>query len=90
MTVSNDTTIMVGLGDVKISDDPESVLACLGLGSCVAVSVFDPVAKIWGMAHVVLPASQERPEQNQPVMRISPFHSCSRNYENAAARIPAL
>ena len=48
---------MVGLGEVKISEDPETVLACLGLGSCVAISVFDPVAKIGGMAHVVLPAS---------------------------------
>ena len=57
MTVSNITTIMVGLGEVKISKDPESVLGCLGLGSCVAISVFDPVVKIGGMAHVVLPAS---------------------------------
>jgi len=57
MTVSNVTTIMVGLGEVKISKDPELVLACLGLGSCVAISVFDPVAKVGGMAHVVLPKS---------------------------------
>ena len=57
MIVSNVTTIIVGLGEVKISEDPESVLACLGLGSCVAISMFDPVAKIGGMAHVVLPAS---------------------------------
>lgn len=58
MTVSNDTSIMVGLGEVKTSKDRGSVLTCLGLGSCVAVSMFDPVAKIGGMAHVVLPASQ--------------------------------
>ena len=51
---------MVGLGEVKISKDPESVLACLSLGSCVALSVFDPVAKIGGMAHVVLPTSHGR------------------------------
>ena len=57
MTVSTATTIIVGLGEVKISEDPETVLACLGLGSCIAISVFDPVAKIGGMAHVVLPAS---------------------------------
>ena len=60
MTVSNASTIMVGLGEVKISKDPETVLACLGLGSCVAITVFDPVAKIGGMAHVVLPASRGR------------------------------
>ena len=57
MTIGNATTILVGLGEVKISEDPQSILACLGLGSCIAVSVFDPVAKIGGMAHVVLPNS---------------------------------
>ena len=57
MTSSSAATIMVGLGEVKVSQDPEAVLACLGLGSCVAVSVFDPVAKVGGMAHVVLPKS---------------------------------
>ena len=57
MKVSSETTIMVGLGEVKVSVDPETALACLGLGSCVAVSVFDPVAKVGGMAHVVLPKS---------------------------------
>ena len=60
MIVSNGTTIMVGLGDVKISEDQDTVLACLGLGSCVAVSAFDPVAKVGGMAHVVLPESRGR------------------------------
>ncbi len=57
MTSISATTIMVGLGEVKVSQDPEAILACLGLGSCVAVSVFDPVAKVGAMAHVVLPKS---------------------------------
>lgn len=60
MTVSNETTIMVGLGDVMVSKDPDTVLACLGIGSCVAVSVYDPVTKVGGMAHVVLPKSHGR------------------------------
>ena len=57
MKVINEAIIMVGLGEVKISAEPDTVLACLGLGSCIAVSVFDPVAKVGGMAHVVLPNS---------------------------------
>ena len=57
MTNSSVTTIMVGLGEVRGSRDPDTVLACLGLGSCVAVAVFDPVAKVGAMAHVVLPKS---------------------------------
>ncbi len=57
MTASSAITIMVGLGEVKASKDPETVLASLGLGSCVAVSMFDPVAKVGAMAHIVLPKS---------------------------------
>ncbi len=57
------TTLMVGLGEVKTSQDPEEVLTCLGLGSCIGVSMHDPVAKIAGMAHIVLPSSDGRPER---------------------------
>ena len=57
MTADSVTTIMVGLGEVKVSGDPATVLACLGLGSCVAVSVFDPMVKVGAMAHIVLPKS---------------------------------
>lgn len=60
MIVSNQTITTVGLGEVKISAAPESILACLGLGFCIAVTMFDPVAKVGGMAHVVLPNSQGR------------------------------
>ncbi len=48
-------TIVVGLGEMRVSRSPAAVLACLGLGSCVAVCAYDPVSKIGGMAHVVLP-----------------------------------
>jgi chemotaxis protein CheD len=50
-------TLVVGLGEVRVTDDPEGVLVCLGLGSCVGVCAYDPVAKIGGMAHIMLPSS---------------------------------
>lgn len=34
----------------------DAVLATLGLGSCVAVILFDPDRRIGGMAHVLLPS----------------------------------
>ncbi|MHB1415591.1 MAG: chemotaxis protein CheD, partial [Chloroflexota bacterium] len=37
----------------------DEVLVAYGLGSCVGVTAFDPVARVAGMAHVVLPASGE-------------------------------
>jgi len=57
------TTVMVGLGEVKTSQDPAEVLTCLGLGSCVGVGMHDPVAKVAGMAHIVLPSSDGRPNK---------------------------
>ena len=89
MIVSDATTIMVGLGEVKISEDPESVLACVGLGSCVAISAFDPVAKVGGMAHVVLPKTMERTRVGRlAATRMSPSPCCLKHYEKVARWIP--
>lgn len=51
------TTLIVGLGEVKVSNDPSVVLTCLGLGSCIGIAAYDPLAHIGGMAHIVLPHS---------------------------------
>lgn len=53
------TTIVLGLGELQVSSDSGAVLSCLGLGSCVAFSLYDPVTKAGGMAHMVLPSSAE-------------------------------
>ncbi len=57
MVTSQETSIIVGLGEVRVTKDPAAVLTCLGLGSCIGVSAYDPVAKVGGMAHIVLPSS---------------------------------
>lgn len=36
--------------------DSNAVLATLGLGSCVAVALFDPERVVGGMAHILLPS----------------------------------
>ena len=48
-------SLVVGLGELKYADQPGQELTCLGLGSCVAVSVWDRLHKQGAMAHVVLP-----------------------------------
>ncbi len=50
-------TITVGLGDIFATDNPSISLACFGLGSCIGLCAYDPVARVAGMAHIVLPAS---------------------------------
>ena len=56
-SVSERTDVVLGLGQMSVTKDPDVVLVCLGLGSCVAVCAYDPIAKVAGMAHVVLPAT---------------------------------
>jgi len=50
----------VGMGDMKITDDPEVILTALGLGSCVGVVLYEPSRRIAAMLHVVLPRSSGR------------------------------
>lgn len=45
----------VGLGEQAISRNPEEVLAAYGLGSCIGVAMTDPVARLSGLLHAVLP-----------------------------------
>jgi chemotaxis protein CheD len=46
----------VGIGQMAVCHAPEQII-CLGLGSCVAIVLYDPVARIGGVAHVLLPKS---------------------------------
>lgn len=48
--------IKVGMADLNICSAPDSITT-LGLGSCVGIILFDPVKKIAGMVHIMLPDS---------------------------------
>jgi chemotaxis protein CheD len=45
------------IGDMVVSTDPEEVLIVYGLGSCVAICLYDPATQIGGMLHALLPTS---------------------------------
>jgi chemotaxis protein CheD len=63
-------TVIVSISDAKVSNDPEAVLATYSLGSCIGVTLYDPVTKIAGMLHFQLPTSTldvQRAKQN-PLM----------------------
>ena len=46
--------IKVGMADLKTCVSPNGVTT-LGLGSCVGIAVRDPVTKVGGLAHIMLP-----------------------------------
>ncbi|MFA6450466.1 MAG: chemotaxis protein CheD [bacterium] len=54
---TNNKEIDVGIGEIKISRNPAAALTAYGVGSCITVCVYDPLARVAGMAHVLLPKS---------------------------------
>jgi chemotaxis protein CheD len=50
----------VGIGELKVSKDKQAMIVTRGLGSCVAVCLYDRIAKIAGMAHIMLPQDNGR------------------------------
>jgi chemotaxis protein CheD len=52
--------ILVGISAMAVSNDPDSVLVTHNLGSCIAVCVHDPVSRIGGLLHYMMPLSTER------------------------------
>ena len=54
---ANEESIVVGLGEMRVMKGQPAVLTCIGLGSCIALCAYDPVARVGGVAHMVLPIS---------------------------------
>lgn len=50
--------IAVKISDLQIARSPE-ILVTYGLGSCVAIMLYDPVWRVGGMSHFMLPNSKE-------------------------------
>ena len=48
--------IKVGMADLKLCISPNAITT-LGLGSCVGIAIRDPITKIGGLAHIMLPDS---------------------------------
>jgi chemotaxis protein CheD len=48
--------IKVGMADMNVCASPNA-LTTLGLGSCVGIVLFDPVRRIAGLVHIMLPDS---------------------------------
>ena len=49
-------SIRVGMSEIVVAEAPD-ILVTIGLGSCIGVCVYDPVIKVGGMAHIMLPDS---------------------------------
>ncbi len=55
--------LVVGISDMKITGDTEEVLVTYSLSSCVGLCMYDPVARVGGMIHCMLPLSRVDPKK---------------------------
>jgi len=53
--------LVVGMGELVVSADPAVTLVTYALGSCLGVALYDPVARVGGMLHAMLPSSTVDP-----------------------------
>jgi chemotaxis protein CheD len=49
--------LVVGISDLKVSNNPDDCLVTYALGSCIAVAVYDPIVRVGGLLHYMLPDS---------------------------------
>ena len=63
-TVGEKKTYRIGIGEFHASDTP-MIISTL-LGSCVAVCLWDPLRKIGGMNHILLPGRADLKHFNTP------------------------
>ena len=62
--------IVVGVSDLAITDDTSAAIITYGLGSCIAVTIWDPVSKLGGMLHFMPPTARCNPKraEERPAM----------------------
>lgn len=60
----------IGIADMKISAAKDDILITYALGSCLGIAIYDPVARVGGLIHIMLPLSSVNPEkaQTNPLM----------------------
>lgn len=59
------TEVHVGIGELKTAGQPNRIVT-LGLGSCVGITLYDPVTKVGGLLHIMLPDSTQFSSVSKP------------------------
>jgi|ERR1019366_1121852 chemotaxis protein CheD len=64
------TTLVVGVADMVVSNDSSAEIVTYSLGSCLGITIYDPVKKIGGLLHLMLPDSKidDAKAANVPLM----------------------
>ncbi len=62
--------VVIGVGDMAVSNNTQVTLSTYALGSCIGVVAYDPVVRVGGILHLMLPDSNISPDKatTQPAM----------------------
>src|SRR5690349_3912934 len=62
--------IVVSVSELAFSGSPEDMLVTYSLGSCIGLTLYDPVAGVGGLLHAMMPVSTLDPirGERQPAM----------------------
>lgn len=62
--------VVIGVGDMAVSNNMNTVLSTYALGSCIGVIAYDAIAKCGGILHLMLPEAAVSPQKalTQPAM----------------------
>src|SRR4051794_31565093 len=52
-----DQKVIVGIADLAVSNNQNATLTTYSLGSCLGITVYDPVVRAGGLLHIMLPDS---------------------------------
>ena len=66
----NNALVVVGIAEMVVSAAPDETIITYALGSCLGLCIYDPVAKVGGLLHALLPTSLLDPER----ARTNPAH----------------
>jgi len=55
--------LIVGVADMKVSNNPGESIITYSLGSCIGLVIYDPVVKVGGILHYMLPESSINKEK---------------------------
>ena len=57
--------IAVGMGEIQVTGAP-NLLKAVGIGSCIALTLYDSHTRIGGLAHILLPSIDESIDRSYP------------------------
>lgn len=62
--IADSCEVRVKVADYAVASD--GLITTVGLGSCVAIALYDPVARVGGLAHVLLPSETMSRDRSNP------------------------